>query len=55
MSDHNPFQAVEQQMVGDCYTSTEAMDNLITLCDEFGSRFGGTTGEATCTLSRSST
>lgn len=45
MSDHNPFQAVEQQMVGDCYTSTEAMDNLITLCDDFGSRFGGTTGE----------
>jgi Zn-dependent M28 family amino/carboxypeptidase len=42
---HNPLLAVEQQMVGDCYTSAETMDNLITLCDEFGSRFGGTTGE----------
>jgi hypothetical protein len=36
---------IDQQIVGDAYTSTEAMDNLVTLCDEFGSRFGGTEGE----------
>jgi Zn-dependent M28 family amino/carboxypeptidase len=45
MSKHNRFLAVDQQMVGDCYTSREVMDTLITLCDGFGSRFGGTEGE----------
>lgn len=45
MSGTNPFLAVDQQIVGDLYTSTEAMDNLVVLCDEFGSRFGGTEGE----------
>mgnify|MGYP001161679458 CR=1 FL=1 len=45
MSGSNPFLEVDQQMVGDCYTSREAMENLITLCDGFGSRFGGTEGE----------
>lgn len=41
----NPFLALDQQMVGDIYTSTEVMDNLTILCDDFGSRFGGTPGE----------
>lgn len=41
----NPFLAIDQQIVGDIYTSTESMDNLTVLCDEFGSRFGGTEGE----------
>jgi aminopeptidase YwaD len=45
MSLPNPFLTVDQRIVGDCYTSTQAMDTLITLCDEFGSRFGGTDGE----------
>jgi len=45
MTQRNRFLAVEQQMVGDCYTSREVMDTLITLCDGFGSRFGGTEGE----------
>jgi Zn-dependent M28 family amino/carboxypeptidase len=45
MSRNKPFLAIEQQIVGDCYTSTEAMDNLVMLCDGFGSRFGGTDGE----------
>jgi hypothetical protein len=45
MSQSNPYLTIDQQIVGDAYTSTEAMDNLITLCDEFGSRFGGTEGE----------
>jgi Zn-dependent M28 family amino/carboxypeptidase len=45
MTDSNPFLAVDQRITGDIYTSTEAMDNLITLCDDFGSRFGGTEGE----------
>ena len=45
MSQHNPFLTVDQQMVGDCYTSREVMETLLTLCDEFGSRFGGTEGE----------
>ncbi len=42
---NNPFLPTDQQLVGDIYTGTEAMDNLITLCDDFGSRFGGTEGE----------
>ncbi|HHJ07184.1 MAG TPA: M28 family peptidase [Anaerolineae bacterium] len=42
---NNPHLPADQQIVGDIYTATEAMDNLITLCDDFGSRFGGTAGE----------
>jgi Zn-dependent M28 family amino/carboxypeptidase len=45
MSQKNPFLSVDQKIVGDTYTSTEVMDNLLTLCDDFGSRFGGTEGE----------
>ena len=41
----NPFLTVDRQIMGDVYTSAEAMDNLAVLCDEFGSRFGGTPGE----------
>ena len=41
----NPLLSVEQKIVGDIFTSTETMDNLITLCDDFGSRFGGTESE----------
>ena len=41
----NPYLPIDQQMVGDIYTSPEVMDNLIILCDDFGSRFGGTEGE----------
>jgi Zn-dependent M28 family amino/carboxypeptidase len=45
MSQQNPFASLDRRIVGDCYTSTEAMDNLVHLCDDFGSRFGGTDGE----------
>ena len=45
MAHPNPFLSIDQQIVGDTYTGTEAMDNLIVLCDDFGSRFGGTEGE----------
>ena len=45
MRQQNRFLSVDQQVVGDCYTSREVMDTLVTLCDEFGSRFGGTEGE----------
>lgn len=41
----NPYLSIDQKMVGDIYTSTELMDNLTVLCDDFGSRFGGTEGE----------
>lgn len=41
----NPFLTIDRQIIGDIYTSTEVMDNLTVLCDEFGSRFGGTPGE----------
>jgi len=41
----NPHLSLDQKIVGDIYTSPEAMDNLSRLCDEFGSRFGGTRGE----------
>ena len=36
---------LDQKIVGDIYTSPEAMDNLSKLCDDFGSRFGGSEGE----------
>lgn len=36
---------IDLMISGDGYTSTEAMDNLTILCDDFGSRFGGTEGE----------
>lgn len=45
MSVENQFLALDKQIIGDIYTSTEVMDNLVILCDEFGSRFGGTAGE----------
>ena len=45
MSQQNPLLSIDQQIVGDAYTSSDAMDNLIILCDDFGSRFGGTEGE----------
>jgi Zn-dependent M28 family amino/carboxypeptidase len=41
----NPFLTLEQKLVGDIYTSTETMDNLTILCDDYGSRFGGTESE----------
>jgi Zn-dependent M28 family amino/carboxypeptidase len=39
------FHAIDRQIVGEVYTSREAMHNLSILCDDFGSRFGGTEGE----------
>ncbi len=45
MSHQNPFLPIDQKIAGDVYTSTEAMDNLIILGDDFGARFGGTEGE----------
>ncbi len=41
----NPYLELDRKMVGDIYTSPEMMENLIVLCDDFGSRFGGTEGE----------
>lgn len=41
----NPLADVERNLVGDIYTSREVMDNLEVLCDDFGSRWGGTDGE----------
>jgi Zn-dependent M28 family amino/carboxypeptidase len=45
MPPKNPFLDIDRKIIGEAYTATEVMDNLITLCDEFGSRFGGTEGE----------
>ena len=45
MTTQNPYLATDRKIIGDVYTSTEVMDNLTILCDEFGSRFGGTPGE----------
>ena len=45
MPNPNPFLTQDQQIIGDIYTSTESMDNLTILTDDFGSRFGGTPGE----------
>lgn len=41
----NPYLSLDRQMTGDIYTSAEIWENLATLTDEFGSRFGGTAGE----------
>ena len=45
MKNINPYLNLDQQMVGDIYTSNEVMDNLTVLCDDFGSRFAGTPEE----------
>ena len=45
MSKKNPYLQIDQQMVGDIYTSQEVMDNLTVLCDEYGARFAGTPEE----------
>jgi Zn-dependent M28 family amino/carboxypeptidase len=45
MSSNNPFLSLDQRIIGDIYTHNEIMDNLVILCDDFGSRFGGTVGE----------
>lgn len=45
MKNSNPYLNLDQQMVGDIYTSNEVMDNLTVLCDDFGSRFAGTPDE----------
>ena len=45
MNNKNPYLHIDQQMVGDIWTSRESMDNLTVLCDDFGSRFAGTPEE----------
>ena len=45
MSKKNPYLQLDQQMVGDIYTSREVMENLTVLCDEYGARFAGTPEE----------
>ena len=37
--------AADRDVVAQIWTSSDAYDNLITLCEDFGSRFGGTEGE----------
>ena len=45
MSNEHQYLQLDRQMVGDIYTSREAIDNLTILCDDFGSRFAGTPEE----------
>ena len=45
MNNNNPYLDIDQQMAGDIYTSSEVMDNLTVLCDDFGARFAGTPEE----------
>ena len=45
MTTSNNYLEIDQKMIGDVYTSSESMDVLTTLCDVYGSRFGGTEGE----------
>ena len=42
---NNQWQEIDKLIAGDGYTSAEILDNLTILCDDFGSRFGGTEGE----------
>jgi aminopeptidase YwaD len=41
----NPYLNVDKTILGEVYTSSESMDNLLVLCDEYGSRFPGTPGD----------
>jgi hypothetical protein len=41
----NPYLELDRLLLGDIYTSSEAMDNLAVLCDDFGSRTPGTPQE----------
>lgn len=43
--ENNPFLDIDRLMVGDIYTSNEVLDNLLALCDGFGSRFAGSDEE----------
>lgn len=42
---HNPLAPIELPLTGDIYTSPEVMLNLEILCDDFGSRWGGSEEE----------
>jgi Iap family predicted aminopeptidase len=42
---HNPFHESDRKITGDIYTTPAIWENLRTLTDDFGSRFGGTEGE----------
>jgi len=41
----NSYHEIDKAILGEVYSSSEAMDNLTELCDEYGSRFPGTPGE----------
>lgn len=41
----NSYLDIDRLMLGDIHTASDQMDNLTVLCDDFGSRFGGTAGE----------
>ena len=41
----NPYLKVDKQIMSEIYTSSEPMDNLMVLCDVYGSRFPGTKGD----------
>jgi hypothetical protein len=41
----NPLLPLEQRLLGEIYASREVLDNLDVLCDDFGSRWGGSEGE----------
>jgi hypothetical protein len=36
MTTKNPYLEIDNKMVGDIYTSSEVMDNLLVLCYDFG-------------------
>ena len=41
----NPYLDVDKVILSEIYTSSEPLDNLVTMCDDFGSRFPGTPGD----------
>jgi len=41
----NSYLNVDKTILGEVYTSSESMNNLLVLCDEYGSRFPGTPGD----------
>ena len=42
---YNPYIEEDKRIVSEIYTSSEALDNLVILCDVYGSRFPGTPGD----------
>lgn len=49
----NPYREVDSQILGNIYSSSEPMENLTILCDEYGSRTAGSGDRGACEYMKS--